>query len=888
MFNQSTLGISCLKLSSIVSAINAKTLEVKFSKAVDNTKAVFEVKKDGFKANYSNITWNADKTVATVELSSKITKGEYTVNVTGLVTEKTLTGSVTTQDEAVSDVQILSEVAPMSNETTAALGYKVVNQYGEDITKLTNLDFSAAGATIALDGKGGLTLTNANKFKEGDKVVVTLIHAPSAKSVTKTVTISSAAKVSDVTVGTLYNKDGKTINEETDLSKDLFYLPVNVTDQYGTAVTDVKKLNGEKAEVIVTNTNPTVVTTGNFEVIKINDKDTVVLPVKGDKDNKAAVGEAAVTVIAKANGKNSQGLVKVSESTRSDIVNLQASPNMVVAGEDVYLPISVLDKEGKAITDVKAVNKGVRVTSNNGTIVEKDGVLFVKVSEKIVMEGTPVTVVVQSSTNKVATQTFIPKAAATPKVVTGLTLSSQSLRPGASAEVTYDKLKIEDQYGRVMSKETLANALDAGYSIQASAGSNKNITIVGSQIKSKTDVVKVSAAAGVKAKTSENVTFTLVAPKTGENLASAFDAKFTIVPDSEFASYEVADLGTIYLDKDGKIAKDYNQKLVVKAVSKDGGKVTLDNSTDYTVKSVVITGLTDGEIDGTDASAVKYASGATTATAKVTVTINATGQEITKDVNFSNVAPKAEKVTFVENNKGANYIAGDKEVKTITEKTFDKSAAFTIDELEDLADVVVTDQYGVSVKLDETNETVSFASETPVTATLTFSKVSGDVTFASNGTKTAVVNEISAGAIFNSKLDIANATSTLKVTSKQAYSKAVVDADAKALTEAKTAAKTKIETAELSVTASKTAADNIVKTAETAKVDADKGTDETAKVDAQKAVDTAKELQTKVVAEVAKVTSAKDVYAIQTTVADVEAQGKIAEDAAKAAAVLVK
>lgn len=108
------------------------------------------------------------------------------------------------------------------------------------------------------------------------------------------------------------------------------------------------------------------------------------------------------------------------------------------------------------------------------------------------------------------------------------------------------------------------------------------------------------------------------------------------------------------------------------------------------------------------------------------------------------------------------------------------------------------------------------------------------------------------------------------------------------LAAAKDAAKTKIEAAEKSVTASKTTADNAVKTAEEAQktLAPDASTEE--KAAAQKAVDDAKTLQTKVDAEVAKVTAAKAVYAGKTTVADVEAQVKIAEDAAKAAAELVK
>ena len=83
-----------------VDAVTTKSLKVKFSKAVDTATAKFEVKKGSIKVNTSAITWNADKTEATVELAGKLTAGEYTVNVTGL-TETALTASTTVENEKV-------------------------------------------------------------------------------------------------------------------------------------------------------------------------------------------------------------------------------------------------------------------------------------------------------------------------------------------------------------------------------------------------------------------------------------------------------------------------------------------------------------------------------------------------------------------------------------------------------------------------------------------------------------------------------------------------------------------------------------------------------------------------------------------------------------------
>ncbi|WP_336883145.1 S-layer homology domain-containing protein [Priestia koreensis] len=776
-----------------VSAINAKSLKVTFNKAVDNTKAVFDVKKDAVKSNVSSITWNDAKTEATIALTSKITKGEYVVNVTGLVDGKTLTGSVTTQDEKVSKIEILSESAPLVSATEATVGYKVENQYGEDITKTTSVVVTGSGVKSAeTDGKGKITLTatdSAKEFKAGDKVVVTIIHPETATSTYKTITISEGSKVADVTVGTLYNKDNKTLNEDTDLSKDAFYIPVTVKDQYGNAITDAKKLNGANSEVIVTNTNPTAITVGDFEVIKIADKDTVVLPVKAVKDGKVFVGDSTVTVIAKSNAKNSSSTVKVTEATRTDVVNLQSPSGVIAAGEDVYVPISALDKDGKAVTDIKILNdkiKGISVTG--GTIVEKDGALFVKVDKGSVKENQAVTVVAMSSTKKVATYTGIAKAAAAPKLVTGTTLTSTSVRPGATLTLGYDKLKIEDQYGRVMSKEVLAAALDAGYSIEATDEGNKSLTlgtvkkITAANYKSAS--FAVTAATATSTKTSENITFTIVDADGNALKASALDVKFTAVPDNEFASYKVADIDPVYFDGKTDIDDNHAAALDVRAVTKDGGTVKLTAGKDYTVKSTVLTDVNDGVIDGSDAENVEYADKATTATAKLTITINATGEEITKDVTFSNVAPKVNTVEVVENNKAAAYILGT-DGKLVSTATFAGGKVFNLQEFLATSDVVVTDQYGYSVALSETGATfgqVKFLENgTAYASTLTLSKVSGDASFASNGTVDAVVNEYSAGSEVNARINVGSvAGNTVKVTNTASYSasQSAVDAEA--------------------------------------------------------------------------------------------------------------
>ncbi|MDM5246447.1 S-layer homology domain-containing protein [Lysinibacillus sp. G4S2] len=762
-----------------VDAVNAKTLAVTFNKPVETEKAKFELKKDGFKSNFSSITWNEDKTVATIELTSKITKGEFTVNVTGL-SEKAVTGSVKTEDEKVAGIEVLGDVAPSTGDKTATIGFQVKNQYGEDITKLnaSSLTLTAAGADSAVaNADGSITINKAAGLKEGDKVVLTVIHGSTATTTTKTVTVSAKTVASDVTIGALYNKDGKTLTEDTNLAKDKFYLPVSVKDQYGKEVTDLNRLNGANGEVLVTNTNQAVATFGAFEKQTIDGKDVIVLPVTSIVAN----GDTNVIVIAKATGKNNQAAVKVAEGLRADSVTLGAPTKVVTAGADILFPLSVLDKQGNAIKDTAVLggSKGISITG--GTLVEKDGELYAKVAGDKVVENTPVTVVVTSSTGKVATQTVIPKTTTAPKVITGLDSKvSTSIRELADAkvEITAKDIVVEDQFGQVVSTdELLAKLATAGYTIKAFTDNDAPFTVTGEIKDATNNKITVAYKAGAT-KTTANVTFKLV--KVADNTAieaSSYSKQFSVVKDSSFSSYKVEDIKPIYVAGNAgslAIPTGYGKDIVVKATTANGGEVTLKAGSDYTVKSTVLTNVADGNITTDDAAKVEFDKDAKTATAKVTITINATGEEIVKEVTFSNVAPKVEKVAVVEEGKADKFIAGEA-VNAVTTSSYNVPTNFDLDAFFKLADVVVTDQYGVMATVAEADGAgvvkgqAKFNNVPTAATTLTLSKVSGEVVFSNNGTTTASATG-KANDVFNARVNIGGQSATpVKVTAKQDF-----------------------------------------------------------------------------------------------------------------------
>lgn len=770
-----------------VSATNAKTLTVTFTQAFEGTAADFTVNKGTVKTNIASVTMSDDKKTATIELTSKLTEGEYTVKV-AQKDKDAITGSVTVGNEKVSGVEVLSDVAPVTTASNgdlngATAAYKVTNQYGEDITKLYGTSLvktvsgAATSATVKADGSIDFALATGAKL--GDKIYLTLVDGTTGVSTTKQLTLSDKSASAKTTIGTLYNKDGKELSQDTEVSKDKFYLPITVEDQYGKTVTSAARANDE---LVVTNTNPAVVqfagaANAKIKEVRIDGKDVLALEVS----QVGLAGTANVLLISKTTGANTQATITVNEGVKINSLTLGTPSELVTANKNIMFPLMVTDTKGNEIkTKVELDKIKDNITPSIGSIVEvKDKGLFVQVTngtsagQTPVTKDKPVTVVVTTASGKVATQTVTPKAEAKATVITGLDSEvATALRAGDTTGVTIANtdLVVEDQYGQVIKDDSVLSNLK----FEVAPTNSAVFSVVNASGNESTTIKPVSGTD----KASEKLTFKLLNDSNAAVEASAFTKIFTIVKDSEFTSYTVADLGTVYADgSTGNVPASHQKSIVVKAKTEAGDTVTLKAGTDYTVKSSSNTTVTSNKV-----AAVTPASFGDDNTAKgsVTVTINATGDEFTKDITFSSVAPKVEKLTLVEDTKGSSYVAGDKSVKEVTSAEFNPTiaGAFDLDALNSLVDIVAMDQYGMATVATKTaaNEyKVTFVTSgtASAAATLTFSKVTGDLTFVNNGKSDASVSEMAVGDVFNAKVNFNGVSATpLKVTVKKAYSTA--------------------------------------------------------------------------------------------------------------------
>jgi len=737
-----TYEVAEAKLES-VKAINAKTIEVKFNKAIEDTsKATVELLRGTFKQNVT-LTWSEDKKSVQLVGATNFQAADYTVNVSGL-TEKVLTSDVKIEAQKVTSIEILDEVAVVDKAvktdgtfeagTTATVGYVVKDQYGTDITKSTSLKTNDnANTTVVADSaKGVVKLSGAvvEGKKIGDLVPVVLFDSATGTSVSKTVTLSAESTVSSIEVAGIYNAKGEEVALNDSSKASDAYIVLNLKDQYGKEITDAAKATG----LVITNTNTTNLEIDNtVSKVTIGDKDKLVVALKSI----LKAGDTDVLLISTTNGQSAKYTVKVAETATTNGISV-SQPEIAVAEESTLIPLTVTDKEGNVITNKKVLadaNKGIKVggtTVAESALEVKDGQVYYKTTFNTA--GTQA-LVFQTSTYKVATITVDVKAKAVPTVVRGLKNPLVISTSKSPVTITAkDHLIIEDQYGREMKNST----------------EPVTVTLVGTS-----DVVSVS---GNQVTALKNGTATLNVALTTPNgtIDSAVEVKVQVTDGTEYNGYEIAEIGKTKAGEDKVITVD---GLL------NGGKVALADS-EYTAtvtggKLTAPQAVTAGKVNIADTALNTD----TTAAANpidteftLKVTINATGQILEQKFVVSADAEKTQDFFFTASAVSAN-LADFNAAKAITEATLVSGS--TVADLKSTGDapavvnVATVDQYGNKAIKAIAADTVTIVPE----------KVT-DVKITGNGTAGAIatLNKDVTEAKVTLKIKVGNATEELKVT----------------------------------------------------------------------------------------------------------------------------
>ncbi|OIK08812.1 hypothetical protein [Bacillus sp. MUM 13] len=678
-------------------------------------------------------------------------EGDYTVNVTGL-TDSPLTGSVTVANEKVAKIELLGEVAPVSagNKQVATVAYRVLNQYGEDVTSsplATSISWTGSNGVVATDNdKGVVNLANTVDFKSGDKVALTGINASTNTVVSSVVTVSDASAIDTTDFAGLYNKDGKEISGSLEATD--FALLLTSKDQYG-RVADAAQVNND---VLFTSSNPSILAIDKAYDGQGANKDKVGLKFT-EGTNYSKGGKVIVTAISKTTGKVSQFEVNVKASPALETFTLGTPAQVVAAGETVTLPFTAVDQYGNAVTKYDEINGNVSLPSGTQLSKAADGSAVLKYTAPN-SKGIQILVATVNGTGKVSQLTIDVKEKAYPATIESLNDVTTTLASTGSVDLELDNFVVKDQYGRTFDlTDKLSDTPELGkYQIVATDEANNNAVDVDSEaLTANNGVITLSGAN----KGSEDVTFKLqqsVANTSGvysfqDVATSPIKKTFNVVDKSVYSSYEIGDVAALYADGS---ATDYTRTLKVYGVRADGTKVLLPKSY-YTVITNT-NNVAYNAADGTLNAVLDATDDATTIgddqqlTTKVTVIVDGLDAPatLTKDVVVSSVAPAADKIEFTD--------AVTNGTASIAESDL-SGAAVDADSLN--AVLKVTDQYGVEVSAPAPKITVTNVKDAGVTHTFAV---------ASNGTTATDITGADAGDTFTVTYLLDGKTTAVKFT----------------------------------------------------------------------------------------------------------------------------
>lgn len=729
-----------------LSAIKAKALEVKFNNKIDTTKASIVVKKGTVVVNVDKVEFAEDGKSAVINTTAKLTKGDYTVTVTG-VSEEALTGSVTVESEKVADINILSETAPMNPADDVVLGaagstveydayetafvnYEVLNQYGEKISGETINWSVSTGGKYSDDNAGNLVIGNqvaaGTDFVPGTVVYLTGVHPTTGTVVNGSVKIGLESKAAEAKILGVYDT---TTSKLVDLpagftASNRYALLFEVVDQYGNKIA-----TPNLTEFTYLSNNPLFVaqpSAGSNTTATINDVtyQGVFLPTGSTTANG---GTATISLISNNTGKSASYTVTADAVSKVSTLEVSAPSTLVAGGETVELSFSAIDQYGNPVTSFNKLNAAtnggsayIQLSSNLSFVAKADG------SAKLVYTApanngttdvidTLSTLVTTNGNYKNLQVTVKPKAVAT--TVIGLDSDvSSSIAIGNDIEVAAEDLIVQDQYGRTMTDSNFETWLDlpnTGVVITSN-------TAVGAITTTSDNTTPLNQADGLSAIVGSNEKFTIAATSTGtvasENLvfalsntatptaavtASAKTITFKRVSESEYASYEVADLGTMHYDGDTAtpVSEAHDVAVKVYGITESGARVLLP-ATQYTV-SLLNAHSTTPEAEVTN-NVISDKSGAgalflddnsnkvdRTLNVSVIVKDTVTGAAAAEIVKPLVVSAKAPKVTTV---------SLDSDVVTDGKAYVSKNSSSTITATE-LASAIksVKDQYGIAI-----------------------------------------------------------------------------------------------------------------------------------------------------------------------------------------------
>jgi len=639
--------------------VGAKTIEVAFNKAIDDSKVKFAVKNGIISRDVAKVTVSDDKKKAIVELTTRLQNGDSVVTISGIEADD-IEAKFQAEDERVTELKFKSDkiaLQSLTDFTKAKVGFQVLNQFGEETTLAYSPNFvvSKAGATAsAANGVLTVTATNTNPFYLNEPVMITGYLSVSTYVVTfsETLSVGQPSTIDSIEFKGVYHDDNKQLNTSSKFED--FYVLIEAKDQYGNKLKATDVQNG----VLYSVTNPMIFQIKGIVDNKGPNKDQVAIQLA---DPVYALGYDGTNTIRiqSYSGKTFTYDVQVPKAATVAKIALSA-PNQVVASNDdsVKIPFVAEDQNGNRITKYSELKDKLEVLPSplagstfalKEDYVTKEAYLELTLPNNLnVQYALPVYLSVRiKNTAEVASVQFNIEKAWTPESISGLKDVASDLAVNATVSIEPKHVVVKDNYGR---DKELKN-LFPNYKVVIDP-----VDGVWDVIQPTTDTELTADGDKItfegKVKGSERVKVQLVNTADNNKVVYSYEGFiFNVVDKSGIAEYTVEDVP--------KMSNKANREVELKVYGKRSNSTTVKLPLDeYSVTAT--NGLTYDPNTG-KLSAVGVTNGFDNngeLKAKVVVTIKATSQTIEKEVVVSkaDLYPATIELKDSGNLKGSNGV----------------------------------------------------------------------------------------------------------------------------------------------------------------------------------------------------------------------------------------
>jgi hypothetical protein len=419
----------------------------------------------------------------------KVSKGEYTVTVSGLdaaTVEKT-SATFTGEDEVLTKIDFVSANDTIAYADKVIVKAKAVNQYGEAAsTNAGSYDVYTSAATftkITKDNDGTLLITLdtvTDGTTQGVSVIpVTIVNNDSHITATKNFKLGTQPILTKLELGTVRYSAGTALNGKGENAE----FDLNLYDQYGSVMSYEMLSSADKLKDTSLIWNDYLATEDVSYEIEDNGNDIpqVKISLLNDIDKSGDFSFTVFNQAATATGKVSIQSAKV--ATKIEIGDMN---DVIASGDtDVYVPLVAYDAQGNQLSaddlasDANVDRIKVSISgATGGTTIEASGEHKGMIKLNTIDAGSKgavsvTAVIATANASSTATKTYTVHDARIADHFKEVTVAGKNAVAGASSDFEFNVI---DQYGQVLDDSNYVNS--NGSAVTTADGNTKYSVIV--------------------------------------------------------------------------------------------------------------------------------------------------------------------------------------------------------------------------------------------------------------------------------------------------------------------------------------------------------------------------------------------------------------------------